>query len=307
MISRLPVLAGLLIAQLALLSTIGLLGNEDAEVEPFLSFELEQITGFTIADGAEQLIELKRGAQGWHFSGTPDVPADADKIAEVLEKLSNLGSPWPVATSAASRTRFEVTQDNYQRNIRLATADSLQADFYLGTSPGYRRVHARNAGDDDVYSVDFANFEVPVVVDEWLDKTLLQTQDITAITLTDSWSLTRSEAGWLLDGEPADQANAQRMVDRIADLRVLGQHESLLDAAVPGRSVRVTDLAGEYLLTVRQIAADGDYAVASDRLPGSYRLASYVAEQILVEAGDLAPAADLAPAEPDAADGNGLH
>lgn len=287
MMARLPLLAGILIAQLLLISAVQLLGGDDAEAEPFLSFEVEQITEFTIADNAEQTVELRRNAEGWHFAGSADVPADAGKIVEVLEKLSNLGSPWPVATSAASQTRFEVTADNYQRNIRLATAEELLADFYLGTSPGYRRVHARNVADDDVYSVDFANFEVPALVDNWLDKSLLQTQDITAITLTDGWSLTRDGAGWLLNGEPPDAENAQRMVDRIAQLRVLGRHDSALDTAIPTRSLRIVDALGDYILTIRQIATDGDYAVASERISGTYTLASYIAEQILVDATEL--------------------
>ena len=287
MMARLPLLAGILIAQLLLISAVQLLGGDDAEAEPFLSFEVEQITEFTIADNAEQTVELRRNAEGWHFAGSADVPADAGKIVEVLEKLSNLGSPWPVATSAASQTRFEVTADNYQRNIQLATAEELLADIYLGTSPGYRRVHARNVGDDDVYSVDFANFEVPALVDNWLDKSLLQTQDITAITLTDGWSLTRDGAGWLLNGEPADAENAQHMVDRIAQLRVLGRHDLPLDTVIPTRSLRIVDSLGDYTLTIRQIATDGDYAVASERISGTYTLASYIAEQILVDATEL--------------------
>ena len=61
-------------------------------------------------------------------------------------------------------------EDSYQRRVQVLTGDETLADVYLGTSPGYRRVHARRADADDVYSIEFSNFEAGTDVSSWLKK-----------------------------------------------------------------------------------------------------------------------------------------
>lgn len=297
MINRLPVLGGVLVVQLILIGASQFLGGSDDQAAPFLAFDPLSITHVAVADGEGARVELVKADTGWQFVEPSTIPADDEKITKVLEKLSNLGSPWPVATSATSRTRFEVTQENHQRNVQLSAGDSLVADLYLGTSPGYRRVHARSGDDDEVYSVDFANFEVPAAQDDWLDKSLLQAEDITAVALTQGWSLTRDGENWLVDGAPADAEEARILVNRISQIRVLGFRESAETPLDSPRTLSVTSSGGDYQLTIAHDAENNEYAVSSNRLDGSYSLASYVAEQILIDAAELAVAIEEAATE----------
>ena len=50
----------------------------------------------------------------------------------------------------------------------------------------------------------------------------------------------------------------------------------------------LADDAGAATLTIRRMD-DGDYLAASDRLPGVYKLSSYIAEQMHKTLADLAP------------------
>jgi hypothetical protein len=296
-IDRLPLLAGIIVIQLLFVVASQFIGRDSDQTAPFLTFDITDITNVSVADGDGMRVELIKEEAGWQLAESSGIPADDEKVAQVLEKLSSLGSPWPVATSTSSQTRFEVTQENHQRNVQLMAGDELIADLYLGTSPGYRRVHARNAGDDKVYSIDFANFEVPATRDDWLDKSLLQATDITAVKMSDGWSLTRVGETWLVDGQPADEDKAQKLVDRISQIRVLGFHEAAPDAADSSRTLQITGASGDYQLTIAHDTAEDEYVVTSDRRNGSYSLASYVAEEILVDAGQLTVTIEDATAE----------
>jgi len=61
--------------------------------------------------------------------------------------------------------------------VTLSSDGEALAEFYLGTSPGYQRVHARAVDSDDVFSVELSNYELGVKVDSWMDKTLLATEE----------------------------------------------------------------------------------------------------------------------------------
>ncbi|MCZ6854497.1 MAG: DUF4340 domain-containing protein, partial [Gammaproteobacteria bacterium] len=165
-LSMLLVIAGaqlLIIAALLFASTSG----TSDEPEFFLSIDAELIDRVMFDDGDGVELTLARSDDGWTLAS--GMPADDEKMAGVLSKLQELKRPWPVATTSAIRNRFEVSDDKHQRHVQLYASDDLKADFYLGTSPGYRRVHAREVDSSDIFSIDFSNYEIPTTVDEWVD------------------------------------------------------------------------------------------------------------------------------------------
>ena len=281
---KLGLLGAVLVVQLLVVAALVIddaLGS--AQTAPtLLSFDPDEVVKFNVST-LEDSVQLLKGEQGWHLDD--DLPADDAKVGEVLDKLANVSAPWPVATSSDSAERFEVTEANFQRRLVLESADDTLADLMLGTSPGYRRVHVRAEGEDEVYSVDFSNYEVPVDIDQWLDKTLLQASGpISGLTLEASWQLTNDDEGWLIDGVAADQEEASDLIDRFADLRVLGVGEAA--GELKGTFI-VTDAMGEHRLQMYHEAEEDDYSVASDRIPGRFEIATYIAEQMLVESGEL--------------------
>ena len=293
---RFGLLGGLLAAQLLIVAGIlvGDVVGSDSGAERFLAFDPAAVAKFTVAEADESVLLLREGEgdeAAWRLPG--GLPADGDKVDEVLGKLADLAAPWPVATSGDSAERFEVTESAHQRRLTLESADEVVADFFLGTSPGYRRVHARAAGEDEVYSVDFSNYEAPTDADQWLDKSLLGSAgEPSGIALDGAWHLSRKEGEWVVkaaaDAEeaPADAEAADKLVGRFKDLRVLGTVPDADEDQAASLFV-VADDQGEHRLTLFRDEEADSYSLASNRVEGRFELASYVAEQMLVDAADL--------------------
>ena len=294
---RIGLLGGLLAAQLVIIAGLLLASGvgSEAGASQLLAFDAANVTKLSVS-GEDQTVSLARDGDSWRLED--GLPADGGKISELLADLSDLDAPWPVATSDDSAERFEVTEDNHQRRLLIEDEDGPLADLLLGTSPGYRRVHARVSGESEVYSIDFANYEAPTDADQWLDKTLLAAKgEVSSIALEGAWQLARQDGGWLIDGAPADGDAADDLVRRFTGLRVLGTADDEEDAEnadktadaaeEPAGVFVVIDQEGESRLTLFHEAEEDDYSITSDRVAGRFELATYIAEQMLADPADL--------------------
>lgn len=296
MSGRIGLLGGLLAAQVVIIAGLLLASGvgSDASAPHLLSFDPANVTKLSVSGEGETVGMARDGdiwrLQGGTLNGAPEgLPADGGKISEVLDKLAGLDAPWPVATSDDSAERFEVTEGNHQRRLVVEDADGPVADLLLGTSPGYRRVHARLSGASEVYSIDFSNYEAPTDADQWLDKALLAAKgQVSSVMLEDAWQLARQDDGWLIDGAPADTEAADDLVRRFTGLQVLGTSAEQADAAgEPAGVFAVTDEDGEHRLTLFHEAEEDDYSLTSDRVAGRFEVATYIAEQMLADPADL--------------------
>ena len=292
MSGRIGLLGGLLAAQVVIIAGLLLASGvgSDAGAAHLLSFDPASVTKLGVS-GEEDAVQLVRDGEDWRLAdGVLDgLPADGGKVSELLADLSDLAAPWPVATSDDSAERFEVTEGNHQRRLVIEDADGPVADLLLGTSPGYRRVHARLSGASEVYSIDFSNYEAPTDADQWLDKALLAAKgQVSSVMLEDAWQLARQDDGWLIDGAPADTEAADDLVRRFTGLQVLGTSAEQADAAgEPAGVFAVTDEDGEHRLTLFHEAEEDDYSLTSDRVAGRFEVATYIAEQMLADPADL--------------------
>ena len=170
--TRLGLLLGVLVAQLLLVVML-LLGGTNTNAETaLLSLNADDVDEIVV-QGDESSVTVTRSETGWQVES---LPADSAKVDELVNTFADLSAPWPVATSASSAQRFEVADANYQRRIAFRNNSEDNAVVYLGTSPGYQRVHARVDGSDEVYAVSFSNFKAPTKLDDWLDKSLLASE-----------------------------------------------------------------------------------------------------------------------------------
>ena len=296
--SRLGLLGALLAVQLVmvLVALLVPLGRQDASSQLFL-FDSADIDRLIVSDATTE-IELIRVDNGWFVSG---VPAQAQKMADILGKLSSINEPWPVASSQASAERFEVSEENFQRRIRLFRNADKILDLYLGTSPGYQRVHARRAGQNEVYSIPLSNYELGVDPDNWLDKSVLASSDVPSrIELrlssasTDSSglqgasveTLSFGDNGWLYNDTAADQNAAVTYANRFTTLQVLGLADPGLASIERGR-ISLDEGGGGRMLIISQLSDDSDYLIAATETGPRYRVATYIAEQLLMADVDL--------------------
>lgn len=296
--SKIVLLAGLGVAQLVLIAALFFAsGPQQRNEAPLLDLDLAAVTSLVISDGDDE-VQVDKRADGWLVAG---VPADTDKVTRILDKLANASATWPVSTSSSSAERFEVSAQSYQRRIRVAGESGQLAELFLGTSPSYQRVHARETSSDDVYSIALSNYELGVKIDDWLDKGLLATKDVpTQIELKllgldepGQQTLSRGEEGWLFNGVAADTGVAQTYANRFTTLRVLGLAEAAVQTSEVARlSIGYDDNKTIFVISTELDSEDGDYFISrqneSDQTVINYRLASYTAEQLLMTDVDFA-------------------
>ncbi len=287
-----------LLAVLALAQTLIVLvflfsdGEDSSSDDVWLTLNKEEVDALRFSDG-ESTVDLVRGESGWQIG---KLPADGDKVDSILAKLTAINEPWPVATSADAAARFELEDDNFQREVVVSSDGSELARLLFGTSPGYQKVHARRSDSEEIYSVGLSNYELPVNVDGWLDKALLALSEVPtkiefapqqegAVAAVEQLELT--DEGWLYNGGAANQDNAATYAQRFKTLRVLGPAGDAADSAtVQGVVTLNGDTAGQ--LTISRLPDEGDYLIARDEV-GVFRLATYVAEQLLMTDVDFTP------------------
>lgn len=218
-------LSGLLILQL--LIAAGLYW-QDRQQQPqqqaLLSFDDQLIDRIVIADKDSKLT-LSRSGKTWQLPELEKLPADTGKLNDLLNKLRQLKSAWPVTTTTSSHQRFEVADNQFQRRLQLYQGEQLLDELFIGTSPGFRKSYIRLANDDAVYSAKLNSFELPLDKNAWLDKSLLAAKDVTAIKGPD-YALEKSDGAWRLgaNDQPidaqVDQDKAQQLALALSGLRV---------------------------------------------------------------------------------------
>jgi hypothetical protein len=292
----------LLAAQLVIL--IGVLMWQQRSVATngghLLTIDRVKVDGILITDDSGTKLKLSRGPSGWVLPDAQGLAADNDKVTQLLDKLFEANAPWPVATSAESAKRFEVTPDKFQRHIQLLIGGQVSGDIYLGTSPGFRKVNARLADSDNVYAITFANYQATTKVDDWLDKSLLKPSgDITELTRPDHWSLSKNGDGWqlagLAAGEVTKQDAAKDLINKVANLRVMGIADAPAQDAKPEFELIARTGSGDFDYRFYRPQPKSDFVVTRNGQPGDFKLAAYVGEPLEIERDALVGSAEAAP------------
>lgn len=242
------------------------------EAQPLVKIAGEALTNVSISsigeNGEETAIVLSKVGDEWQLPSLQNLPANKKKIEEVLGKLNTITVSWPVASSSGSRARFEVDDEKYQRKISISSDGNTQV-LFLGTSPGYRSIHARQDGESDIYSVNLATHDFPTDALEWLDKGLLQTNNLSLIKGAD-YEIVQQADVWNFSGpEHAGEASlnptkAEDLASVFSNIRIkdLAQESELKNA------LQVVVKSGEMSYTYQFSESDGNYyAKRSDLAP----------------------------------------
>lgn len=167
----LVLLLGVQLVAAGLLYRAGLQPADEYEARPLLAVDSGAVDRLVIADGDTETVLVRQGDDGWRLPALGDLPADSALVQAALDQVAATRIQWPVTTTAASHERFDVAADDYQRKVQLFSGDRLVGGFYLGTAPGFRRVHLRNLEGDEVYVVEMKVSDLPAIADAWLDQT----------------------------------------------------------------------------------------------------------------------------------------
>lgn len=260
--------------------------------EPFLEFDVANVDRFVVAS-TDETIELSKEGEQWVL---PDGnPADGDKVDRVIGKLADSGADWPVATTQSAAKRFEVTDSTFQKHISIYSGEDVLADLYLGTSPTFRRVHARLGRRNEIYSIEFSNYEAGTSPSSWLDKTLLQPNgSIQAFERIGAYKLIQDEGSWTAEVETElDESKVRSYMDRFESLTVFELSDNELTDATSITEFVIEDDSGPALLTLYHFETENDWVAVSDRRGSQYGIASYIGSELVKDLADLMPDEEL--------------
>ena len=229
------ILAALLIVQVVLAVVLDRAGPDlspSASDNPMIVLDGKPITRLVI-DGIDSQVTLEKKSDHWVIPTINDFSADQDKVAELINKLKSIKRNLPVSTSAASRERFRVADDGFERRIQVFVDGSVAADIFLGTAPRSRMIHVRQREDTAVFETQMGLHHASATTQEWLDKALLQVAypDIRAISVPGIFRLEKvSNAKADKEADDTDQSKAA--LDRWVSADPLGENERIEQSSI---------------------------------------------------------------------------
>jgi hypothetical protein len=300
--NRMTALTGVLVLQLVLAAGLYWRNQTAATAPPASPLVAGPTAAITriLVEGKDGKAELAGGPGAWRLPNLDNLPASTATVDALLSKLGAVDTGWPVTTTASSHVRFEVAEDNFQRRVRVYDDEKLVADFLLGTSPGFRKVHLRREGEPEVYAVELSSFEFPSADADWLDKGLVSHPEATTIQTPDL-DLERGEEGWVLRGQAGsesttaaeDKEQVTGIADAITGLQVTGVAEAEAGAVPPDAyAVTVTGADGTSV-QLSFYRSDASYLVYDSASEKTFEISQYDFERIVGATDDDAvPATD---------------
>jgi hypothetical protein len=220
------VLAGLLLAQIALALFLGLRGagpSPAGREAPLLAFEPAKVERIRIERPGSDPVVLERADTGWQVQSLAGFPAAAARVDALLDRLAGLKRGLPVATSQEALARLKVADSDHEGRLSLEGGGKQLVALYLGDAAGVRRRYVRAGGEGSVHEAELSPADIPGKADDWADRALLSLDegDMQRIELP-GIRLEKAEGGWRLvglkEGEALDQAKAADVARRLGSL-----------------------------------------------------------------------------------------
>lgn len=229
---RIQILAGLLIAQIALLAIVYWPRPTQATSAPlFPDLKTADVARLTISDKDGKSITLAQQAGNWLLPNAGDFPAQTSKVTALLDKVAGLKTNRLITQTPASHARLQVADNNFVRRLDLETTQGAKYTLYLGSAPRAGATHFRLAGQDNVYQVgNLSSTDAAIEPVGYIDATYLSFADADVTTLTVAnakgkleFSKT-AEGAWTLaelkPDQPLDAGQVQMLLNRIASVNL---------------------------------------------------------------------------------------
>lgn len=256
--------------------------SEPPQAEPMTPFSQGEVTEVVVGDEFDNETTLLKIGERWYLPELEDLPADTAMVDRLLNAITASPETWPVADSVAARQRFRVASYHYRRRIRLLDNNAALGTFFLGASPGFRKVYARNETQNAIYSILFSAHDAPGNSGAWLDRRLLQIRTPVSIT-ADSYSLRRQGDSWLSGlGKEPDGRELEALLTALRSLEIdgLANEDAQRDLAETEADLvlNVEGLAGNVTLELFQL---GDrYFIHSSEYPLFFTLGAYAYDRL---------------------------
>ncbi len=255
---------------------------QQREQSSLTAFNPDYVDEIHIDDGKNNEAILLRVDGQWLLPELDELPADRKLVQALLSAINLEPQGRPVADSIPARQRFQVATYHYLRRMTIISEGELLATVYLGTSPGFRKIHARNADSDSIYSIGFNVFDAPAFASGWLQRSLLQSNDVTAIQGPD-YALRLEPQGWQAsNGVAPDFREMEALLLALASLQTDGiaadDDQRTLSEAAPDLALTIATPGGDQRLEF--FTLEGQHFVYSSKYPLFFTISDYDFDRI---------------------------
>ncbi|MBI2373233.1 MAG: DUF4340 domain-containing protein [Deltaproteobacteria bacterium] len=227
----------------ALLIQVILVGLVAARNEPkvtqstpvFAGFEPDKVTALTVEgfsgfgdDKKPASVKLAKTGGAWGVEDADGYPVSPDKIDTFLKNVAKLKTSGVVANKEAFHGKLEVSATEFQRKITL-THDGKRMSFFLGSSPGLKKIHVRKDGEKDVVlAEELSAWDVGIKGSDWVDRSYAKVpeSEVWAMTLTNAQGTVQLEKGldgsWAMAGNtaPTKKSAVEDLVRKAASISI---------------------------------------------------------------------------------------
>lgn len=209
--------------------------DEAIEQKPLLTINTDAIKKIKIIEDDEQLTFIQKDNQ-WQLDGYSALVLQKNKLSALTSELANLHVSWPVTRTTSSHERFNLTQDNVEKQVIFSDDNGNEQVLLLGKSPSYKQLYVRDVTDNDVYSIKFSTYQLSSDVNNWFDRSMLSIDSINKISHSQV-NLAKTDEGWqllppsTLDKQQAlDTTSIENFINQLTSLSVTGLASETLQA-----------------------------------------------------------------------------
>lgn len=202
--------------------------------EGFLGFDEVLVDKIQFEDNEEKTnLVIKKENDTWVLPDFFHFPASAEKMERFIKKFSTMKKSWPVARTKSTAKRFKVEENNFGKKITFSLGNNKSSSLLLGTSPSFKKVHARIPDEDEIYTIKFSSYEVDNDPENWMDRKFLKLKrnEIELVEMP-SFLLFEKEGKLVIDDinekEEIVEERAKDLLSKITDISfrgILGKEE----------------------------------------------------------------------------------
>jgi hypothetical protein len=293
MTRRIQILSAVLVVQIGLAVSLAFVGRSSGAFrsgEKLIGLDLASLDEIVIQDEGDPALVIQRKDGSWILPDHFGFPVSRTKLDRVTGTLFGIRKTWPVGTTDVAAKRFKVTDDDFERKITFRKGQADAATLLIGTSPGFKKVHARLAGKEPIYAIDFSAYEASVKPQDWEDKDLLDVDPdgIVRVEMDGIHLIRNGDAltvGDLGEGQETDPGEVSKLLSKLSKptfLDVLGTEdkpEYRQDS--PALTYTLEMKSGEAVdYTYSQLQGADDFVLKTSSHPEYFKTSKYAVESL---------------------------
>ena len=226
-----------------------------------------------ISDAEGLKLRIERKGDLWTLPEAENLPVNSAFIEGKMSQLRAIETGWPVATTSGSQDRFEVSEEKFQRKLSLYHGEELKEELYLGTSPGFRKLHLRRGGEEAIHALKLNLYDYEARAKAWFDKKLIAATQIKSLKGSD-YALEMKDGEWELTSttDSALELNREKVDNLVRQLNNLQVSDYLQSSGNdPKMTLKVGFGEGE-ILEYKFYENNEEYWVSRNDYPLTFKI-----------------------------------